>query len=96
MIFYLGKENRHPVTSEIIDPDPDRKFAYVFLVNTPSLFLIFIIYFSQKNETFDYPDIWRGRMPFDELVKDEKRMMTIANKQNTVTIHRPGLSNWFR
>jgi hypothetical protein len=46
MIFYLGKENRHPVTSEIIDPDPDRKFAYVFLVNTPSLFLIFIIYFS--------------------------------------------------
>ena len=30
--FSLGKENRHPLTSEIIDPDPDRKFAYVFLV----------------------------------------------------------------
>jgi len=33
LIIFLGKENRHPVTSEIIDPDLDRKFAYVFLVN---------------------------------------------------------------
>jgi large subunit ribosomal protein L23 len=32
-IIKQGKENRHPVSSEIIDPDPDRKFAYVFLVN---------------------------------------------------------------
>jgi hypothetical protein len=31
--YFLGKENRHPITSEIIDPDPDRKYAYVFLVN---------------------------------------------------------------
>jgi hypothetical protein len=31
-MIILGKENRHPITSEIIDPDPDKKFAYVFLV----------------------------------------------------------------
>ncbi|CAF4656341.1 unnamed protein product, partial [Rotaria magnacalcarata] len=60
------KENRHPVSSEIIDPDPDRKFAYVFL----------------KNETFDYPDVWGGKQPFSELVKDEKRMIQMANKEN--------------
>jgi hypothetical protein len=35
-------------------------------------------------------------MPFDELAKDEKRMMAMTNKQNSATIHRPGLSNWFR
>lgn len=35
-------------------------------------------------------------MPFDELVKDEKRMVSITKKQNIATIHRPGLSNWFR
>jgi len=38
VVFVLGKENRHPVTSEIIDPDPDRKFAYVFLVNMKTFF----------------------------------------------------------
>jgi hypothetical protein len=35
--FCLGKENRHPTTSEIIDPDPDRKFAYVFLVKNKAI-----------------------------------------------------------
>jgi len=35
-------------------------------------------------------------MPFDELLKDEKRMVTMSNKQKSSTIHRPGLSTWFR
>jgi hypothetical protein len=35
-------------------------------------------------------------MPFDELARDEKRMIQISNKQKAGTIHRPGLSNWFR
>jgi len=37
-IIKQGKENHHPVSSERIDPDPDRKFAYVFLVNMKILF----------------------------------------------------------
>jgi hypothetical protein len=37
VFFCLGKENRHPTTSEIIDPDPDRKFAYVFLVKNKAI-----------------------------------------------------------
>ncbi|CAF1538696.1 unnamed protein product [Adineta ricciae] len=79
-IIKQGKENRHPVSSEIIDPDPDRKFAYVFL----------------KNETFTYPDIWRGQKPSDELVKDERRMQTASEKQKATNLYRPGLSTWFR
>jgi hypothetical protein len=35
-------------------------------------------------------------MPFDELAKDEKRMIAISNKQKAATMYRPGLSNWFR
>jgi hypothetical protein len=42
LIIVLGKENRHPVTSEIIDPDLDRKFAYVFLVNMKIFIFDFI------------------------------------------------------
>ena len=38
MMVCLGKENRHPVSSEIVDPDPDRKFAYVFLVKVKQNF----------------------------------------------------------
>ncbi|CAF0783876.1 unnamed protein product [Adineta ricciae] len=79
-IIKQGKENRHPVSSEIIDPDPDRKFAYVFL----------------KNETFTYPDIWRGQKPSDEFVKDERRMQTANEKQKATNLYRPGLSTWFR
>lgn len=35
-------------------------------------------------------------MPFDELAKDEKRMINSSNKLRSATVHRPGLSNWFR
>lgn len=37
-----GKENRHPVSAEIIDPDPDRKFAFVFLVKIFDFLFFFV------------------------------------------------------
>jgi hypothetical protein len=45
--YFLGKENRHPMSSEIIDPDPDQKMAYVFLVKK-----ILKKFFSLKIEFF--------------------------------------------
>ncbi|CAF1535530.1 unnamed protein product, partial [Didymodactylos carnosus] len=74
------KEGRHPISEEIIDPDPDRKYAYVFL----------------KNETFQYPELWKKKKPHEELVQEEKRMANLSNKQANITAHRPGLTNWFR
>ena len=42
--FVLGKEVRHPITSEFIDPDPDRKFAYVFLVKLNKMITTFDLF----------------------------------------------------
>jgi large subunit ribosomal protein L23 len=75
-----GEYMKHPAKPNALSPPmEDRKYIYIQL----------------KDETFEFPDLFKNKRPSDEIAKEQKQLFNQMNKDYNTKKDRLNIGDWF-